>query len=222
MSRKFFQFPVLDPAKLSPSIKTSRRYIGSHINHSTLSSSDKAQSHPLSSTFIHFIHCPGPFVATCQPQVLVELPSPCQGESVCFTTFIHFHPFSLAVPSCTWRSIQSQVWAIRGAYAHQNGWIFGKLPNEATLPIYRIIGVWCKFTKSQKWWCMLGWPESRHCSHNDGMPWWRKWNPIKNRFNGGIRLYATDFPEIAAESDSDPFKEPGLSHVHTNAPRGEI
>ena len=114
LQRRRIQFPVLDPAKLTPSIKTSRRYIGSHINHSTLSSSDKAQSHPLSSTFIHFIHCPGPFVATCQPQVLVELPSPCQGESVCFTTFIHFHPFSLAVPSCTWRSIQSQVLAIRG------------------------------------------------------------------------------------------------------------
>ena len=77
LQRRRIQFPVLDPAKLTPSIKTSRRYIGSHINHSTLSSSDKAQSHPLSSTFIHFIHCPGPFVATCQPQVLVELPSPC-------------------------------------------------------------------------------------------------------------------------------------------------
>ena len=61
-------------------------------------------------------------------------------------------------------------------------------------------------------------------SHNDGMPGWRKWNPIKNRFNRGIRrsnyrLYATDFPEIAARSDFDPFKDRGLSHVHTNAPQ---
>ena len=56
LQRRRIQFPVLDPAKLTPSIKTSRRYIGSHINHSTLSSSDKAQSHPLYSTFIHFIH----------------------------------------------------------------------------------------------------------------------------------------------------------------------
>ena len=49
--------------------------------------------------------------------------------------------------------------------------------------------------------CRLGWPL---CIPNDRMPWWRKWNPIKNHSRRDYRLYATNFPEIAPDSDSDP------------------
>ena len=48
--------------------------------------------------------------------------------------------------------------------------------------------------------CTLGWPL---CIPNDRMPWWRKWNPIKNHSRRDYGLYATNFPEIAPDSDSD-------------------
>ena len=68
---------------------------------------------------------------------------------------------------------------------------------------------------------------------NDGMPWWRKWNPIKNRFNPGIgRNYSLCMPPTSLRLRPGliliqqlHLLTQGLSHVHTKPPdlrRGKI